>query len=136
MQVIEISRKKFAPASDTEKARAKSLIDKKRKEGEKLVRGMFEFVDAQGGWLDFSYRFYPGEPIRTVKISHGEIIDVPRDLALHLNNVYKKVRVQDFQAETGTKGAARPVTKISRTRFTPMDMLGEEFILKPEKVAA
>lgn len=90
-----------------------------QKEGEKLVKGMFEFADAQGGWLDFSYRFYPGEPVRTVKITHGEIVDIPMDLAKHLNNVYKKVRT--ISAELGR--APGTIMKISRTRFIPMDMV-------------
>jgi hypothetical protein len=124
MQIIEISRKKFAPASESEKAKSKALIEKMRKEGEKLIRGMFEFVDAQGGWLDFSFRFFPGEPIRTIKINHGEIVDIPILLAKHLNNVYKKVRMMPDNADMGKAS----VTKISRTRFTPMDMLGEDVL--------
>lgn len=134
MQVIEISRKKFAPASEAEKTKSKQQIEKLRKEGEKLIRGMFEFVDAQGGWLDFSYRFFPGEPIRTIKINHGEIVDIPILLAKHLNNVYKKVRMMPENADLG-KGS---MTRISRTRFTPMDMLSEEvgIPVKNEKAAA
>ena len=123
MKVIEISKKKFAPASEAERAKSKQMIDKLRKDGEKLTRGIFEFVDAQGGWLDFSYRFFPGDPIRTVHITHGEMIDIPIILAKHLNNVYKKVRMMPENVDQG-KGS---VTKISRTRFIPVDILGEEF---------
>ena len=124
MEVREINKRKFAPASESERAKAKTLMEKMRKEGEKMIKGMFEFVDAQGGWLDFSYRFFPGEPIRTVKINHGEIVDIPMILAKHINNVYRKVRMpsSDFDRD-------RPqITKISRTRFTPMDMLSDNII--------
>ncbi len=100
------------------KAKAAEKIKKLQKDGEKLVRGIFEFTDAQGGWLDFSYRFYPGEPIRTVKITHGEIVDIPTDLAKHLNNVYKKVRLPPENADSGRD----TVTKTSRTRFIPIDI--------------
>lgn len=124
MQVIEINRKKFAPCTPAQKAEVEERMKKMRKEGEKLVKGMFEFVDAQGGWLDFSYRFFPGDPIRTIKINHGEICDVPMIVAKHLNNVYKKVRTPPSNADMG-----RPtVTKISRTRFTPVDMLTDDLI--------
>jgi hypothetical protein len=124
MQVKEINRKKFCAASESEKAKSKQMMEKMRKDGERLVKGMFEFTDAQGGWLDFSYRFFPGDPIRTVKIIHGEICDVPLILAKHLNNVYKKVRKMPDNLDQG----GISVTKISRTRFTPMDMLTvEEF---------
>lgn len=97
-------------------------IKKIQKEGEKLVKGLFEFTDAQGGWFDFSYRFYPGEPIRTITITHGEIVDIPQDVAKHLNNVYKKIRGLRPDLDKGRD----TITKISRTRFIPMDYLAEE----------
>lgn len=125
MEVIEINKRKFAPASESERAKSKGMMEKMRKDGEKLIKGMFEFVDAQGGWLHFSYRFFPGEPIRTVKITHGEIVDVPMVLAKHLNNVYKKVRMM---AENADKGRGS-ITRISRTRFTPVDMLSDNLIV-------
>ena len=124
MEIREINRHKYKLASESERAKSKALMEKMRKEGEKMVKGMFEFLDAQGGWLDFSFRFFPGEPIRQVKVIHGEIVEVPLILAKHLNNVYKKVRVPSSDLDKG----GGTVTKISRTRFTPMDMLGEELI--------
>ncbi len=92
-------------------------MDKMRKDNEKTIKGIFEFVDAQGGWLDFSFRFFPG-PIQTIKITHGEIVDIPPILAKHLNNVYKKVRVPKQNAD-GV--GSDTVTRISRTRFIPLD---------------
>jgi hypothetical protein len=124
MQITEINKRKFAPASESQKVEVAERMKKLRKEGEKMIKGMFEFVDAQGGWLDFSYRFFPGDPIRTVKINHGEVVDIPMILAKHLNNVYKKVRIPPQNADQGKSS----VTKISRTRFTPMDMLTEDLI--------
>ena len=123
MEIKEINRKKFSPASESDRAKSKELMVKMRKEGDKMIRGMFEFVDAQGGWIDFSYRFFPGEPIRTVKIMHGEVCDVPMILAKHLNNVYRKVRMPIGNLDE--RGGFR-FTKISRTKFTPMDMMAEE----------
>lgn len=124
MHVMEISKKKFAPCSDAQKAEVAEKIKKMRKEGDKMIKGMFEFVDAQGGWIDFSYRFFKDEPVRTVRINHGEIVDIPMILAKHLNNVYKKVRVDQQNLDKGKP----PITKISRTRFTPVDMLTEDLI--------
>lgn len=127
MIVKEINRRKFSPASESERAKSKELMTKMRKEGEKMITGMFEFTDAMGGWLDFSYRFFPGEPIRTVKIIHGEIVSVPMILAKHLNNVYKKVR--QLPDNLDTKGGMK-LTKISRTRFTPVDMLTDDLLVQ------
>ena len=124
MKVQEINVHKYKLPSESEKAKAKEKMEKMRKEGEKLVKGMFEFIDAQGGWLDFSYRFFPGEPCRTVRINHGEICDLPMILVKHLNNVWKKVRKMAPELdESGKPIKFGAVERISRTRFTPMDMM-------------
>ncbi len=124
MQVTEISANRRSPITETQRAEVQEKIKKMRKDGEKLVKGMFEFIDAQGGWFDFSYRFFPGEPIRTYKIIHGEIIDIPMIVAKHLNNIYVKVRVPSPElSEQGNPVKAGSVSKRSRTRFTPMDMM-------------
>lgn len=119
MQIQETRSRTICTLTTAQKTAAAEKIKKLQKDGEKLVKGIFEFVDAQGGWLDFSYRFYPGEPVRTVKITHGEIVDIPTDLAKHLNNVYKKVRVPRQNADQGQD----VVTRISRTRFIPLDIV-------------
>jgi hypothetical protein len=124
MEIKEISKRKFAPASESERAKSKALMEKMRKDGEKMVKGIFEFVDAQGGWFDFSFRIFPGEPIRTIKIIHGEICDVPMIIARHLNNVYRKVRMLPENADKGKSA----VTRVSRTKFTPLDMLSDNIL--------
>ena len=124
MQIVEINGQKYKKLSEAQRAESEEKIKKMRKEGEKLVKGMFEFLDAMGGWLDFSYRFFPGEPIRVVRINHGEIVDLPMILVKHLNNVWKKVRTMPKEmTEDGRFKGAPYVERISRTRFTPMDMM-------------
>lgn len=124
MIIQEVYPKQKSPITPQQKLEVEEKIKKLRKEGEKMVKGMFEFLDAQGGWLSFSYLFFPGDPIRTVRITHGEIIDVPMILAKHLNNVYKKVRIPSPERdENGSPLKPGSMTKISRTRFTPVDMM-------------
>lgn len=122
MKILETRSRTVCTLTAEQKSKSAEKIKKIQKDGEKLIKGIFEFTDAQGGWLDFNYKFYPGEPIRTVKITHGEIVNIPIDLAKHLNNVYKKVRVMRQNADEGRD----VITKISRTRFIPMEMLTEE----------
>lgn len=119
MQVTEIGPRATRIYTEQQKEDVRQKIKKMQKEGAKLVRGMFEFVDAPGGWFDFDYRFYPGEPITKIKITHGEICEVPLELARHLNNCYKKVRMLPENLDQGKS----KVSKTSRTRFIPMDML-------------
>jgi len=122
MEIKEIANRKLNQPSESDKSLAKEKMEKLRKEGQKMIKGMFEFIDAQGGWLDFSYRFYPGEPVRTVHITHGEIVDLPKDLVKHLNNVYKKVRKMSPQLDESGKALKMGVVeRFSRTRFTPID---------------
>lgn len=123
MIVTEIVTKKYKDPSGEQLAKAKEMMAKMRKEGEKMQKGIFEFIDAQGGWFDFNYRFFPGDPITKIKIIHGEIVDLPMIVVKHLNNCYKKVRVPSPERdEQGRPLKAATVTKISRTRFIPVDM--------------
>jgi len=94
-----------------------------RKEHDKLVKGMFEFIDAQGGWLDFSYRFFPDSPIQTFRFIHGEICEIPMGIVKHLNNIKAKVRKMN-NLELAANGKAPISYEVrSRVRFTPMEVM-------------
>jgi len=85
---------------------------------------MFEFIDAQGGWLEFAYRKYPGEPILMMKLVHGETCDLPMGIVKHLNNTKKKVRRYNLELPNeGGKRHPRSFETISRVRFTPTSVL-------------
>lgn len=121
MEVREIHKKKTNTMPPAEReARVKEM----RKKDDKMVKGMFEFLDAQGGWLEFTHRIYPGEPIQILKIVHGEICDLPMGIVRHLNNTKKKVRRYNLEIPAdGGKKPPRSYETISRCRFTPMDMM-------------
>lgn len=124
MQVKEIVKKapNRMPAEQYEQ-----LIKKTRKEHDKMVKGMFEFVDAQGGWLEFCYRFFKGEPLMTIKLVHGEICELPMGIVKHLNNTYKKVRVFDQNPDKNDiRGLPKSYSKQSRVRFTPIDWIDDK----------
>jgi hypothetical protein len=120
MEVRELNKKpkNTLPASERE-ARVKEM----RKEDDKVRKGMFEFLDAQGGWMEFAYRKYPGEPIQMIKLIHGEICDLPMGIIKHLNNTKKKVRKYNLELSPDGKKLPRSYETISRLRFTPMDVL-------------
>jgi hypothetical protein len=104
------------------------LMRKLRKENETLVKGKFEFLDAQGGWIEFNYRFFPEDLLTTYRFVHGEVCEIPMGLVKHLNNTVKKVR--KFGVDQGdTRGNLLPDRGLpssyditSRVRFTPIDM--------------
>lgn len=99
------------------------LVKKNRKEDDKLITGMFEFLDAQGGWLDFTYRKYPGEPVKVIKLIHGEICDLPMGIVKHLNNTKKKIRRYSMELPASGQRVPRSYDTVSRVRFTPMSVL-------------
>lgn len=120
MEVRELNKKQkntLPPAERDE------LVKKMRKEDEKRVNGIFEFLDAQGGWLEFAYRKYPGEPIQMIKMIHGEICDLPMGIVKHLNNTKRKVRRYNMELSADGKRPLRSYETISRVRFTPTNVL-------------
>lgn len=121
MQVMEYSKQ---AKHNKPKQEIEDLIKKMRKEDEKLVKGKFEFVEADGGFFEFTYRFYPGL-IQKFTLIHGEICDLPLGLVKHLNNTYHKIR-KYMNVEQPSNGAiVTPMTfeTRSRIRFVPVDFL-------------
>lgn len=119
MQVVQYKKR---TENNTAPEKREELLKKMKKEHEKLVKGVFEFVDAQGGWLDFSYRWFKDDLLTTIKLTHGETCELPMGIVKHLNNTYKKVRT--LTNELGPDGKPKFTNqKISRVRFTPVDVL-------------
>lgn len=119
VQVIEYKKKAINTAEPT---KLEEMKKKLRKEHEKLVKGMFEFVDAQGGWLEFTYRWFKEDPLMKLRLVHGEVTELPMGIVKHLNNTVKKVRQMPTELPKDGK-ISQPVTKVSRVRFTPMDVI-------------
>ena len=120
MEVRELGKKHKNTLPPAER---EELVKKMRKEDDKIRTGMFEFVDAQGGWFEFSYRKYPGEPIQMIKLIHGEICDMPMGIVKHLNNTKRKIRRYSMEIPGDGKRPPRSYETVSRVRFTPTDVL-------------
>jgi hypothetical protein len=104
-------------------AAKEKLVREMRLADDKLCKGMFEFIDAQGGFLEFAYRKYPKEEISMYKFIHGEICEIPMGIVKHLNNTKKKVRRYNLEIPFVGGKAPRTFETISRVRFTPVDFL-------------
>lgn len=120
VQVIEIGRKvKHTMPAEQRTA----LIKKSRDEDEKMVKGQFEFLDAVGGFFEFSYRKYPGQPLMVIKLIHGETCDLPRGAMKQINGSVQKIRRYDLNMPFEGGKPPRTFTTKSRVRFTPTDYL-------------
>ena len=120
MEVRELHKKQKNTMPPVQR---EELVKKMRKEDDRLEKGMFEFLDAQGGWLEFAYRKYPGEPIQMIKMIHGEICDLPMGIVKHLNNTKKKVRRYSMELPATGQRIPRSFETVSRVRFTPTNVL-------------
>ena len=121
MQIVEINKKKQNTCSKEQSA---EMYKKLRREYEKLVKVRFEFVDAQGGWLDFTDRQFPDESVKVYKIAHGEVCELPMGLVKRLNNTRKKIRKPNMgEIKEGTRGVPLTYDVISRINCTPIDFL-------------
>lgn len=98
-------------------------IKKLRKEHEKLIKGRFEFTDAQGGFLEFAYRFFKGEPLITMKLMHNEIVELPQGIVRHLNNTKKKIRKFSAELAPNARGVPSTYEVQSRVNFIPLEAI-------------
>lgn len=120
MKVEEMIKKTPKTA---QKAEMDEAIKKLRKEYSKLVKGKFEFTEAVGGWLEFTYKFFPGEPIQKYTITHGEICELPLGVVKILNNCVKKVRKYDMSSPAGMGKMPKSFSTESRLKFTPSEYM-------------
>lgn len=122
MRVIEQHRK---VKNTKPKAEVEVMIKAMRKEDEKMVKGQFEFIEAEGGFFEFTYRIYPGDPIQTFQLVHGEICEIPMGVVKHLNGTKKKIRrYKDVeQPQSGPVKTPKTFETASRVRFVPVDYL-------------
>lgn len=121
MQITTVTKRYAKSPTEDERAKVKELIAKNRKEDEKLVKGIFEFSDAGGGWFEFNCRLYPGEILK-LKIYHGETVDLPRGIVKLINNTYRKIRKYDMSKELDQHAAVPTVAeRTARIRFIPLD---------------
>jgi hypothetical protein len=116
MEILELGKKQKKSLPPLERD---ALVKKMRGEDDKIVTGVFEFLDAVGGFFEFSYRKYPGESIKIVKLIHGETCDLMAGMMRQLNNSVQKIRRYDMNMPWDGKKPIRTYTTKSRVRFTP-----------------
>lgn len=122
MRVIDFKKNAEKKISKSEVA---EMIKKMRKEDEKMVKGRFEFVEAEGGYFPFNHRIYPGDPIRTIELIHGEICEIPMGIVKALNNTKKIIRRYKDVEQTNSGPLKMPKTydTVSRVRFIPCEYI-------------
>lgn len=120
--VREMTLGKKTKLSEADKKKASELLEKARKEDEKIVNGVFKNLEVPGAELTFSYRDYKEHPIRTFTLEDGKSYDIPFGVAKHINRQCKYKRSKYLVDKEGKPilGADKP---IQRYEFTPKDYL-------------
>jgi len=116
--IKEFSRKHTIKKNPEDK---EAKMKQMRKEHEKLIKGRFEFVDAQGGFLEFAYRWFKGDPLITYKLVHGEVTELPQGVVRHLNNTKKKIRRIIPNLDPNARGVSSSFEIQSRVNFIPVE---------------
>lgn len=104
-----------------EKRKAKELNEEKRKEDEKLVKGMFKNLEAPGGDLQFAYKAYEG-PVQIYHLYDGKTYELPFGVAKHINN-QTRTPTKEYVPPTDEKSPIQ--TRVTgyrqRYQFIPLD---------------
>lgn len=93
------------PSAHTQqKAPQKKLSLKAQREKDNvIIRGKFHFHECPGGMLEFVYNEYKEDPIRRYRLQDGQIYNLPRGVARHIN---KNVAYPAYEHFKGGQGNA------------------------------
>lgn len=110
-------------------ANLKYMRDKDREK----VRGKFVFHEVPGGCMEFSFRKYKEDQIETFKMYDGEIYEIPRGVAKHLNEnlCYP---IHSYYKEENGNHTMKVGQKIRRATFMPLGFMDEDVDLLPSKI--
>jgi hypothetical protein len=72
-------------ATETKKIKKDVNIQYMRDKDAQKVKGIFRFHERKGGTLDFSYKFYKGDPIEDYHLTDDQVYEIPLGVAKHLN---------------------------------------------------
>lgn len=59
--------------------------ESERQRDKRLVKGVFQCHQPQGGSVKFSFKAYKGNPVETYEFHHGKTYEIPLAVAKHLN---------------------------------------------------
>lgn len=99
----------------------KDEMEKRRKESNRMVKGVFRCHEPRGGNVTLCWREFKGDPVRRFSMFDGVEYEVPAGLAKHLNtncnyNVHSHILAAD-----GTPAVDKKQRSISRMNFESLE---------------
>jgi len=98
-QQLEMKKEKFSPIEN---------LNFQREKEREIVRGIFRFHELPSGQLQFVFRKYKGDELKTYTLVDGETYSIPLGVAKHLNT---NCWYPSYNYKNDDQG--RPVTTIS-----------------------
>lgn len=89
-------------------------------EDSKLVRGIFRNHEVPGAALEFDIRLYKEDQLKTYKLLDGQVTEIPRGIARHINNNCNYPQ-HKYMADENGKQQVVVGLKIQRYSFNPID---------------
>ena len=108
--------------SSEEKKKASNLIEKERVENAKPVTGVFKNLEAPSGDLEFVYREFKGDPLRSYYFKDGETYTIPLGVAKHINKQCKYKRSKYLLDKNGVPAISSD-KPIQRYQFVSTDFM-------------
>lgn len=111
--IKEISIGNKSKITAEQRKKSSELIEKKRIEDSKLVKGVFKNSECPGGDLTFAICLYKGDPVRIYHFVDGESYEIPLGVAKHINRQCKYKRSKYLVDKDGKKiiGSDKPVER-------------------------
>jgi len=118
---MEVIGRKTTRSSSTPKRRSSEEIEKERKEGNKLVKGVFRCHEPRGGEVTIVWKEFKGDPVRRWTLKDSCEYEIPVGLAKHINTncgyyVHSNILGPDGNPSVDLKGKY-----ISRMNFESLE---------------
>lgn len=129
----EIKREDTAQGKVDKKENLRLNLKYMRDKDREKVKGKFIFHEVPGGVMEFSFRKYKEDEIENYKMYDGEIYEVPRGVAKHLNDNLSYPVHSYYKTEDGDH-TMKVGQRIRRATFMPLGFMDEDTDLMPNKI--
>lgn len=124
-----VTPKEFIPSSKEQDAEIKKqneiALRKLWEKDSEMVRGIFRYHECPGGQLDFPFHKYKWDRMQTYHLKDGEIYEIPRAVAKHLNTncAYPTYA---YKSDINGMPVVSVAEKVRRTSFQSLDYIDME----------
>lgn len=87
-----------------------------------MVKGKFIYSEVPKGSLEFVFKKYKNDPVKKYNMKDGEVYEVPRMVAIHLNTEVA-YPVHSYKKDDAGKDVIQVEEKIRRCSFQSLDFI-------------